>query len=213
MSSDPWSVLGLSPGATDTEITQAYRKLARKYHPDINHGNPDAAKKMSELNAAYDQVKNGGSAGRAQQAESGGYYNSTQGFGFDPFEEFFGGRSAGAGRAGDFSEIRNFINSGRWADALSALNYRSNRTAEWYYYSAVVNSNLGNSITALQHAKTAVRMEPDNAEYRRILEQIQGGAQAYSRRSSEYGMPEVNLNRICLGVMLTNLFCFCCRPF
>ncbi len=52
MYQDPYKVLGLSPGASDEEVTKAYRKLAKKYHPDLNPNDKETAKKMSEINAA-----------------------------------------------------------------------------------------------------------------------------------------------------------------
>ncbi len=61
----------MSPGASKDEVTKAYRKLAKKYHPDLNPGDEAAAKKMAEVNAAYDSIINGTPYGpRAQQ---GGY--------------------------------------------------------------------------------------------------------------------------------------------
>ena len=64
---DPYSVLGVSKNATDEEIKNAYRELARKYHPDNYSDNPlsDLAdEKMKEINEAYDEImemrKNGG---------------------------------------------------------------------------------------------------------------------------------------------------------
>ena len=59
MMQDPYKVLGLSYGATDEEVTKAYRKLVKKYHPDLHPGDAEAAKKMSEINEAYDQIKSG----------------------------------------------------------------------------------------------------------------------------------------------------------
>ena len=58
MISDPYKVLGVSPNASDEEVKAAYRKLAKKYHPDLNPGDEYAAQKMNEINAAYDQIKN-----------------------------------------------------------------------------------------------------------------------------------------------------------
>ena len=58
MIDDPYKVLGVSPGASDEEIKTAYRRLAKKYHPDRNPNDPEAAKKMQQVNAAYEQIKN-----------------------------------------------------------------------------------------------------------------------------------------------------------
>jgi len=55
---DPYKVLGVSPDASDDEIKQAYRRLAKQYHPDRNPGDEIAAKKMQEVNPAYEQIKN-----------------------------------------------------------------------------------------------------------------------------------------------------------
>ena len=58
---DPYAVLGVSKNATDDEIKDAYRKLARKYHPDNYTDNPLsdlAGEKMKEINEAYDTIIN-----------------------------------------------------------------------------------------------------------------------------------------------------------
>ena len=58
---DPYSVLGVNKNATDEEIKNAYRELARKYHPDNYQDNPLselASEKMKEINEAYDAIIN-----------------------------------------------------------------------------------------------------------------------------------------------------------
>lgn len=62
---DPYHVLGVSRDASEEEIKKAYRKLAKQYHPDLNPGNEEAAKKMNEINAAYEQIKNPGQTNSA----------------------------------------------------------------------------------------------------------------------------------------------------
>ena len=77
MIQDPYKVLGVSPGASDEEVKKAYRELTKKYHPDLNPNDPNAAQKMNEVNAAYDQIKNPEKATRPGQ---GGYGNDTGGY-------------------------------------------------------------------------------------------------------------------------------------
>ena len=54
---DPYRVLGIAESATDEEVTAAYRRLARKYHPDLNGGSAEAEAKMKELNAAHEAIR------------------------------------------------------------------------------------------------------------------------------------------------------------
>ena len=56
---DPYSILNISPSATDQEIKKAYRTLSKKYHPDANVDNPNAAQyeeKFKQVQEAYQQI-------------------------------------------------------------------------------------------------------------------------------------------------------------
>ena len=79
MIEDRYKVLRVSRDASDDEIKRAYRKLAKQYHPDLNPGDPVAAKKMQEINAAYEQIKDPQKAAQSQSYQSG--YGSYGGYG------------------------------------------------------------------------------------------------------------------------------------
>ncbi len=97
MGADPFQILGVSPNASEDEIRQAYRRLAKKYHPDLNPGDATAAQKMNEINAAYDAIKNPQSyrQQQAQQQARQQYEQQYQRSGqqqsdYDPFSDPFG---------------------------------------------------------------------------------------------------------------------------
>ena len=214
MIDDPYKVLGVSPDASDDEIKRAYRQLAKKYHPDLNPGDPVAAKKMQEINAAYEQIKN---PEKAQPA--GGGYGGSYGGGYGQYDPFggYGGYQqrrtyTGADASDTYQQAAmNYIRYGRYQEALNALNNASVRNARWYYLSALANDGLGNQVTALEHIRRAVSMEPDNPEYLDALNQIEHGGNTYRERAGGFrgfrmrGDPCANL---CL-CYLAQLFC--CR--
>ena len=206
MIDDPYKVLGVSPDASDEEIKKAYRRLAKKYHPDLNPGDETAAKKMQEVNAAYDRIKNPEKARQGTQGSYGGYSQ------YDPFG--FGGyqqRSYADAEYGDNYQkaAYNYIRFGRYREALNSLNNATERNARWYYLSALANDGLGNQVTALEHIRRAVSMEPDNQTYLNALDQIEHGGAAYRRQAGKYGGFEMRSNpcmNLCL-CYLVNLFC------
>ena len=90
MMPDPYAVLGVSPTATEEEIKTAYRRLAKRYHPDLHPGDAAAAAKMNEINQAYEQIKN---PQPQQQAHAYNPYGSAQSAyggpaGADPFSSY-----------------------------------------------------------------------------------------------------------------------------
>lgn len=156
MITNPYKVLGVPDGADIEECTRAYKKLAKKYHPDLNPNNKEAEEKMAEINAAYDQIKNGTA--------------TTQQWGYS------GGHTSTAGSAPDYlSAAAQFIRTGQYQQALNLLNNIEDRNARWYYLSALANMALGNRAVAEDHIRTAYAKEPNNAEYRNAYEQITQG--------------------------------------
>lgn len=124
---DYYKILGIDRKASQDDIKKAYRKLARKYHPDLNPNNKEANKKFQEINEAnealsdpdkrkkydeyganwknseqFEQAQRAQSRGRSQNPFSGGGYGGAD-FGAggdfsDFFESMFGGSSRSSGR-------------------------------------------------------------------------------------------------------------------
>src|SRR3954454_762564 len=77
---DYYETLGLKKGASDEEIKKAYRKLARKWHPDANPGDKDAEERFKEIQEAYSVLSD---ADKRKQFDAGGMFGAG-GFRFDP---------------------------------------------------------------------------------------------------------------------------------
>ena len=190
--SDPYKVLGISRDATDDEVKKAYREKSRKYHPDANVNNPnkDKAEEMFKLvQQAYDQImnerknKSAYSGYSNSSGTSGGYYSGSGYGGYNEYNPFgedgpFGGFGGFGGFGNQYGNTNqkdshyvaaaNYINSGHFNEALNVLNSIQDRTAEWYFLSAVANNGVGNNVLALDLARTALQMEPNNTTYHRF---------------------------------------------
>ena len=212
MIDDPYKVLGVSPNASDEEIKKAYRRLAKQYHPDVNPGDEAAARKMQQINAAYEQIKN------PEKAQPSG---SSYGYGsYDPFGGYYRQQSYESSQSGDHYQqaAYRYIRFGQYREALNALSNSEERNARWYYLSAVANDGLGNQVTALEHIRRAVSMEPDNEVYLDALNRIESGGHAYRSQAGNYRGFEMR-GSPCLSMCLCyflQLFCcggrvmFCC---
>lgn len=173
---DPYSVLGISSSATDEEVKNAYRALARKYHPD-NYGDDNPLKdlaneKMQEINAAYDEIQRLRSAGGSAYKGNGTYYDSYSGTG---------------STSGVYADIRKSINSKKFGEAERALADipLNERTAEWHYLNSVLLMRRGNVNDAMRELEMACSMEPGNLEYQKAKEMFNTGANGYG--STYYG--------------------------
>lgn len=205
MNNDPYAVLGLAPGASDDEVKAAYKRLAKKYHPDLNP-TPEAEERMKEINAAYDQIINHRAEGFGAQDAQGPFYGYGTGYGAGGY------RASGAGTSGGDADrmraVYNYINARHYREALHLLGEIPQRDARWYYYSAAANAGLGNRIAAVEQARRAVELDPGNPEYRMFFEQLRAAGNVYRDRGEVYGAPAPGPD------LCSKLFClfFCC-PF
>jgi DnaJ-class molecular chaperone len=128
---DPYEVLGVSKGASEADIKSAYRRLAKKLHPDANKHDPKAASRFAELNAAYEIVGDGDKRKAFDRgeidAEGKPRFQGFEGFGAQPgggpgggahFEGFSFGpdgfrRSGGGGGGAGFEELLRGMFGGR----------------------------------------------------------------------------------------------------
>lgn len=224
--SDPYSVLGVSRSASDEEIKKAYRRLSRKYHPDANINNPhkeEAEAKFKEVQQAYQQIMDereyGSASGSYGGNGQGGEYGPFGGFGgYGPFGGFGGswtdGRQAGQETEEDvhLRAAANYIRSGHYKEALNVLDSIKEKSALWYFYSASANSGLGNNVTALEQAREAVRLEPENMQYQMLLQRLQNGGTWYEQRQQyPFGYGGRFDTSCCAKLCVANLLCnLCC---
>ena len=212
---DPYSILGVSRDASDEEIKKAYRKLSRKYHPDANINNPNkdqAEEKFKEIQQAYDQIM------KEREYGSSGNYGYGGNTGYGGFGGFggYGGSQSNSGYQ-DEEAIRrqaasNYVQSGHYQEAMNVLSSLKERNAQWYYLSAVANMGLGNNVNAMNHIREAVRLEPDNMQYRMMLQRMEGGGSWYQEQQNPFGGMPTAGNDLRMKCLMANLACSCCCP-
>lgn len=203
---DPYKTLGVSPSATDDEIKEAYRNLAKKYHPDQYAESPlkDLAdEKMKSINEAYDEI--------VSQRKNGGAKNSYGG----PYGGYGGGyQSVNNNPNSDFRDVRSYISTGRIAEAEQILNGvpLDRRNAEWYFLKGTVLYRRGWAEEAKEHFGRACQMDPGNREYSAALNQVMNqGRGVYGG----YTPNNMNANQscnscdICSGLICADCCCEC----
>ena len=154
---NPYELLGVTPNSSDEEIQNAYRELAKKYHPDNYADSPlkDVAnEKMAEINAAYDTIMNE----RRKNGVDPGYAQS----------------SSGTERHSNFSDIRVMIQQNRLVEAEELLDGTplNKRDAEWYFLKGSIYYSRGWLEDALNNFQAACKLDPNNMEYRAALNRM-----------------------------------------
>lgn len=193
---DPYKVLGVSSTASDEEIKQAYRELARKYHPDRYIDNPLAdlaQEKMKQINEAYDVImKNRSGGGNGGYSQPGG-----------------GGNGGGSsGYAPVYTQIRQMIAMGNIFQAEAVLNKMSDRTAQWYFLRGTVDLKKGWFDQAKRNFETACSMEPANPEFRQALNIMNSQGQMYQNYGTG-GMYGCSTCDLCTSLMCADCCCEC----
>jgi len=228
--SNPYEVLGIPNSATDAEVKDAYRKLAKKYHPDNYNNAPDiaevAADKMREVNEAYNTImkdrKNGTNSSSGSSSSAGSSSGAKQNWGSSGSSythkntgaTYTSDNSARYSTVSGFGNVRELIMAGRYDDADEVLNLVSadRRSAEWYFLKGTVLYSRGWLEQAFTYLQTAVNMDPNNNEYRAAYNQaskMRGGGAGGYKVSGKDGVG-CNLCSSCCSFMCADQCCECC---
>ncbi|HBC98008.1 MAG TPA: molecular chaperone DnaJ [Clostridium sp.] len=187
---NPYEVLEISENASKEEIKKAYRKLAKKYHPDQYDNNPlrDLAEnKMREINEAYDYLMKG---------------NPNQEH-YDTGENSYSSENS----SGMYQSVENDIYNGNFKNAESKLMNVGTRDAEWNYLMGILNLRRGWYNDAYNNLSTACRLDPNNFKYQSAFNKLSGINRSY--RQPYYGdqRKDPDICNICATLYCLDCFC------
>ncbi len=215
------------------QVQQAYDQIVH----DREHGTNGYGAYGSGQSQGYGGYQGGYQNGQTSSSQgyygSGTYQNQNTGYGgfggfggfggYGPFGGFgdFGGaygggrQEASSGQDEYSTHMRaavNYIQNGYYQEALTVLGSISERTAQWYYYSAIANAGIGNNATAREHARKASAMEPGNITYQQLVGQLENGGTWYRTMGQEYGgRPFMSSGNWCMRMLILNLVLnLCC---
>lgn len=198
---DPYEILGVSRGASRSEISNAYHSLVRKYHPDKYQGNPLsdlAEEKLRDVNWAYETLLKSVNQSAASSASQ--YSYGTGGYTY--------GGSSYSGTQSDnspiYNQIRVYINSGNFSAAQQMLAQNRAEDAEWYFLNGVSSFKNGQIAEGLQDVQRATQLDPGNPEYQNAYTQMESLGDLY--QSASFGRGYTTYSPFCLPLP----FCLCC---
>lgn len=203
MQKSPYEILGIGPNATDEEIKDAYRKLARRYQTDEYGTAPlsdIARQKMRELDAAYDEIIH------HKRRPTGAAYDK--------------GQHTGSARSytsphSSFPDIRAKISAGRIDDAEVLLNgtLPEGRNAEWHYLKGIIAQQRGWFDEAEGYFSQACQLDPSNIEYASAYNRIHNNRSGGYRTARGFGTGsqgrQCSTCDICSGLICADCCCEC----
>ena len=214
-------------------VQEAYEQIMyEKQHPyassgfGTSHGSSSYGPGSSHYGGGSSTSSSGSGYGTQSGYDEYGNFGDFWNMFGGAFGGAFGGQNAqGAPHQEDATQMHlraaaNYVNSGHYTEALNVLNgiEAGERSARWFYLSAMANAGLGNNVIALEYARQAAQMEPGNLTYQRLKQQLESGGSWYRRQQTSYPtMPTVDSGwcvRLCLLNIFLNVFCggrfFCC---
>ncbi|MCI8729343.1 MAG: hypothetical protein HFK07_05945 [Clostridia bacterium] len=203
MQKDPYLVLGLEEGASESEVREAYARLKDRYSADRfleGEVGMEATKKLSEIELAYSECID--DLERKQQLEN------------------FGTR---------FVDVEKSVKDGNYDDAQRQLDNIDVRDAEWHYYQAMVYFKKGWHTESKKQLEICIALEPYNAKYSGALDKmskyiddtangklsgadnVAGGQQRAGYSEPNYGNAEAGANACCDTCCLAMCCDSCCE--
>lgn len=203
---NPYEILGVKENCSDEELNSAYKKLAKKYHPDLNK-DPEAPKMMVKINCAYDEILKMREKGisysqyqYSQQAQNN--YASNQGY--------YRNYSSNDIDQAIYSNFEYFYRMGIYNLAYTILQSVQNKGEKYYYYCALSLGKMGYFDEAIECAKQSLSYNPNSSNYSKLIEQLKNSkveAEKIRKNNSPLG-PFVLLIFIFVLLLILTLFIF-----
>ncbi len=186
-----YEFLGLSRGAGEQELMNAYRRIAGEIQ-NGGYSQEEAQRRMDQLNWAYDTVLN--------EIRGTSYYANTQ-------SNTQGQNNYGGSQ---FSDVRQRINAGRLDDAETILDgiHPQMRNAEWNYLKGLIHQRRGWLNEAFRYYQAACSMDPQNPEYAAAFNALNNNARGGYKTSKTSS--DDSVCNLCAGLMCADCCCECC---